>query len=162
MKKEKSGATLSYALFFGVGLVLCAMAVRFWWGSPNAGITQLGIRELLPPVWLLGFLWTLWYFALGATLGSVLCAYGKHCIGAWRGAFFFLIMIGVGFVWYPLFFVRLNLLLSLLVILATVAMAAVCAWQWQGLSALAGAVLWLHVIWLIYMMILQLVCLFGV
>ena len=162
MKREKSSATLSYALIFGAGLVLCAMAVRFWWGSPNTGITQLGIREVLPPVWLISLLWTLWYFVLGATLGCMICSYGNRCIGAWRGAFFFLLMICVGFLWYPLFFVRLNLMLSLLVIVVTAVLAGVCALQWQGISPVAGAVLWLHVLWLLYMLILQTICLFRV
>ncbi|MBQ2806552.1 MAG: tryptophan-rich sensory protein [Clostridia bacterium] len=162
MNRDKGNMALTYALVFGAVLALCGMAVRFWWGSPYAGITQLGIREVIPPVWLMGLLWLLWYFVLGATLGGVLYTYGKNCIGAWRGACFFLLMIGVGYLWYPLFFVRQNLALSLAVILAVIVLAAVCALQWQTLSVLAGAVLWLHVLWLIYMLILQLICLFGV
>ena len=102
------------------------------------------------------------YFALGAVLGAMLRAYGGHCIGAWRGAFFFLLMLFAGYLWYPLFFVRQNPLFALLVLLAVVACAALCALQWQGISLIAGVVMWVHVLWLIYMLILQLVCLFGV
>lgn len=153
---------LTCALICGAVLSLCAAGVRFWWGSPHASITQMGIREVLPPVWLLSLLWLLWYFVLGATLGGVLYTYGKNCIDAWRGACFFLLMIGVGFLWYPLFFVRQSFLLSLIVLLAVIELAVVAALQWQSLSVLAGAVLWLHVLWLFYMTILQLICLFGV
>lgn len=151
-----------YAVVFGVLLALCAMGVRLWWGAPYEGLTRLGIRNLIPPVWLMGLLWTLWYFVLGAVLGGVLYCFGGGCIGAWRGAFFFLLMICVGFLWYPLFFVRQNLILSLFVIVLVLVLAAVCALQWQRLSLVAGALLWLHVLWLFYMTILQLICLFGV
>ena len=151
-----------WSVAFGAALALCGMAVRLWWGSPNAGIVQMGIRELIPPVWLMSLLWMLWYFILGAVLGAILCTYGHNCIGAWRGACFFLLMIGVGFLWYPLFFVKQNLVLSLLVIVLTAILCTVCALHWQCLSLGAGAVLWLHLLWLLYMLILQLVCLFGV
>ncbi|MBR2446957.1 MAG: tryptophan-rich sensory protein [Clostridia bacterium] len=162
MNRDKGNMALTYALIFGAILSLCAVSVRFWWGSPHASITQMGIREVLPPVWLMGFLWLLWYFALGATLGGVLYTYGKNCIDAWRGTCFFLLMIGVGFLWYPLFFVRHYFLFSLIVLLAVIALAAVCALQWQKLSPMAGIVMWLHVLWLFYMTVLQLICLFGV
>lgn len=162
MKQHKSSNGLTYALVLGALLALCAMGVRFWWGAPYQGMTQMGIREILPPVWLMGLLWSLWYFALGAVLGMVLSTYGHNCIDAWRGACFFLLMIGVGFLWYPLFFVKQNPLLSLAVLVAVIVLCTVCALQWQRLSVIAGAVLWLHVLWLFYLLILQFICLFGV
>ena len=159
---RNNNSALTCALIAGGVLALLGMVVRLWWGSPNEGIAQMGIRHLLPPVWLMGFLWTLWYFVLGAVLGAVLCTYGGHCIGAWRGGFFFLLMLFAGYVWYPLFFMRQNPLLSLLVLLAVLACAALCALQWQGVSVWAGVVVWLHVLWLLYMLILQLICVFNV
>ena len=51
---------------------------------------------------------------------------------------------------------------KLIVLLAVIALAAVCALQWQKLSPMAGIVMWLHVLWLFYMTVLQLICLFGV
>ncbi|MBQ2256145.1 MAG: tryptophan-rich sensory protein [Clostridia bacterium] len=161
MRKDNTGI-LSCALIVGGVLVLLGMGVRLWWGAPNAGITQMGIRHLLPPVWVMGLLWTLWYFALGTTLGAVLCAYGSTCIAAWRGAFFFLLMLFAGYLWYPLFFVRQAPLLSFLVLLAVLSCAVLCALQWQKVSFAAAAVLWAHVLWLLYMLILQLVCIFNV
>lgn len=153
---------MTAALVCGVLSAMVAVGVRLWWGAPYEGMAQMGIRELVPPVWLMGLLWTLWYFLLGAALGAVLYTYGGSCIGAWRGAFFFLLMLFVGFLWYPLFFVRQNLLLSLLVVACVLALAVICALHWQGLSLVAGLLLWAHVFWLFYMLILQLVCLAGV
>ena len=153
---------MTYALVFGALLSLCAMGVRFWWGAPNATIAQMGIRELIPPVWLLSLLWLIWYFLLGAALGYVLYTFGASCIGAWRGAFFFLLMIFVGFLWYPLFFVKQNIFLSLLVIFAVLLLCCVCTLHWQSLSLAVGAVFWLHALWLLYMLILQIICLLGV
>ena len=161
MRKDNTG-TLTCALIVGGVLALLGMGVRLWWGSPNEGIMQMGIRHLLPPVWVMGLLWTLWYFALGSTLGAVLCAYGSTCIAAWRGAFFFLLMLFAGYLWYPLFFVRQAPLLSFLVLLAVLSCAVLCALQWQKVSFAAAAVLWAHVLWLLYMLILQLVCIFNV
>ena len=162
MRIEKNSSALTYALVFGALLAACGMGVRFWCGAPYAGMTQMGIRDVIPPVWLMSICWTLWYFLLGAALGAVLRAFGRNCIGAWRGAFFFLLMIGVGFLWYPLFFVKQNLVLSLLTVMVVLVLCCVCALHWQALSLVAGAILWLHALWLIYMLILQLVCLLGV
>ena len=162
MRHEKNSNTLTCALVFGALLALCGMGVRLWYGAPYAGLTQMGIREIIPPVWLMSLLWTLWYFALGALVGAILCAFGKNCINAWRGACFFLLMICIGFLWYPLFFVKHSLVLSLLVLVAVLVLCCISALYWQTLSLAAGAVLWLHALWLIYMFILQLVCLFGV
>ena len=162
MKRESGNTALIWALAFGAGVALCGMGIRFWCGSPNTGITQMGIRELIPPVWLMSLLWMLWYFLLGAVLGAILYAYGRNCIGAWRGAFFFLLMIFVGFLWYPLFFVKQQLVLSLLVIVVAAGLCAVCALHWQCLSLGAGVVLWLHLLWMLYMLILQTVCLLNV
>ena len=160
--KTNNNNALSCALIVGGIVAVCGICVRLWWGSPNPALTQLGIRHLIPPVWLMGLLWTLWYFALGAALGAVLCVHGGCSIAAWRGACFFLLMIGVGFLWYPLYFVRQNALLALLVILATLFCAVLCALSWQGIATAAAAVLWLHVLWLLYMLVLQLICIFGV
>lgn len=159
---QKNNGTLTCALIVGGVLALGGICVRLWWGSPYEGMAQMGIRHLVPPAWLMGLLWTLWYFILGATLGAVLCLFGGSLIGAWRGAFFFLLMLFAGYVWYPLFFVRQNPLLSLLVLLAVLACAALCALQWQGISLAAGVVMWMHVLWLSYMLILQCICLFNV
>ena len=161
MNQKNSNRTLLCALIGGGVLAFCGICARLWWGSPYQGMAQMGIRHLVPPSWLMGLLWTLWYFALGAALGAMLCCHG-NCIGAWRGGFFFLLMIFLGYLWYPLFFVRQNPLLALLVLLAILVCAALCALQWQGISPAAGVVLWVHVLWLIYMLILQLTCIFNV
>ena len=160
--KTNNNNALTYALVVGGVLTLCGFCVRLWWGSPNPALTQLGIRHLVPPVWLMGILWTLWYFVLGAALGAVLCTHGSCSIAAWRGGFCFLLMLGVGFMWYPLYLVRMNALLALGVILVCILCAILCAWSWQEISAVAAAVVWLHVLWLLYMLILQLICIFGV
>ncbi len=162
MNQRNNNRALTCALIVGGLLAFVGMGVRLWCGAPNEGLLQMGIRHLIPPVWLMGLLWTLWYFVLGAALGAVLCTYGGNCIAAWRGAFFFLLMLFVGYLWYPLFFVRQNPLFALLVLLAVLGCAVLCALQWQGISLAAAGVLWLHVLWLLYMLILQLVCIFGV
>ena len=122
----------------------------------------MGIRDLLPPAWLMGLAWTLWYFALGAALGAVLCTYGGSSICAWRGAFFFLLMLFAGYLWYPLFFMRQNPLLSLLVLLGVIACAVLCALSWQSLSLAVAVVMWAHVLWLLYMLVLLFICILNV
>ena len=161
MKRDNS-SVLSCALIVGGVVALCGVGVRIWCGSPYPGMMQMGVRALVPPVWLMSLLWTLWYFVLGAALGALLRCFGQSCIGAWRGAFFFLLMLFAGFLWYPLFFIRQNLLCSLLSLLVTLACALMCALQWQRVAAAAGILMYLHVAWLTYLLILQLICLFGV
>ena len=160
MKQNGSGP-LTCALIVGGTIALSGICVRLWWGAPYDGMMQMGVRALVPPVWLMGILWTLWYFALGAVLGAVLYCFGS-CTEAWRGGFFFLLMLFAGFLWYPLFFVKQNLLLSLLLLLVTLLCAVLCALQWQGISKAMGILMFLHVLWLVYMLILQLICLFSV
>lgn len=160
MKNEKNNSVLLAAVICGAVTLAVAMLVRTWAGAPYQGILQMGIGGVIPPVWLMALLWLGWYFCLGAVCGGVLAAYGRGNVGAWRGAVFFVLMIGLGFVWYPLFFVRHALFLCVLISLILIGLCLLCALNWQSLSLVAGAIFYLHALWLVYMLILQIVCIF--
>lgn len=160
MKHEKNNGLLSAAFLCGILCAGAGMLTRFWAGPPYQGLHQMGIAGLVLPVWLMSLLWLLWYFALGAVCGAVLAKYGACSVAAWRGTVFFILMLGSGFLWYPLFFCRQAVGLCLLLTLALLLLCILCALNWQQLSLAAGAVVYLHSLWLVYMLILQLVCVF--
>lgn len=161
MKNDKNNGVLLGAVLCGTLMLAAAMLTRAWAGAPYEGIHRMGIGEVIPPVWLMSLLWLLWYFLLGAVCGGVLSAHGGCCIGAWRGAFFFVLMLGLGLVWYPLFFVRHATGLCVLITVVLIGLCVLCALNWQGMSLAAAAVLYLHALWLIYMLILQIACIFS-
>ena len=160
MKNDKNNGVLPGAVLCGTLTLAAAMLTRAWAGAPYDGIHRMGIGEVIPPVWLMALLWLLWYFGLGAVCGGVLTSHGGCSIGAWRGACFFVIMIFLGLVWYPLFFSRCALGLCVLLTVLLIGLCVLCALNWQNLSLAAAAVLYLHALWLIYMLVLQVACVF--
>lgn len=156
----KNNGLLSAAFLCGILCAGAGMLTRFWAGSPYGGLHQMGISEIVPPVWLMSLLWLLWYFALGAVCGAVLAGHGACSVAAWRGTVFFVLMLGLGLVWYPLFFGRQAVGLCLLITVLLLILCVLCALNWQQLSLVAGAVIYLHGLWLVYMLILQVACVF--
>ena len=160
MKNVKNNGALPGAMLGGALMVVAGMLTRAWAGAPYEGILRMGLGEVIPPVWLMTLLWLLWYFGLGATCGGVLTVHGGCSVTAWRGACFFLLMAGLGFLWYPLFFLRNALGLCILICLVLIALCVLCAINWQNLSLVAAAFLYLHALWLLYLLILQVICIF--
>jgi tryptophan-rich sensory protein len=62
---------------------------------------------------------------------------------------YFITMILLGFLWYPLFFVTARLALAALLSLAVTVLALLCALSYWRISRVAGALMLLHVLYLL-------------
>jgi tryptophan-rich sensory protein len=160
MKKQMQNGVLYGALLCGVLCAGASLLVRAWAGAPYKGIDSMDIGALIPPVWLMALAWFCWYLVLGGVLGVILAGHGARSADAWRGATFFVLMLGLGFVWYGLFFCRYAMGLGILLTAFLLVLCVLCALSWQGLSLVCGVVMYLHALWLLYMLILQLACVF--
>lgn len=148
-------------LFAGLLLLVVGWMVRFGVGSPYRMILELGIADILPPVWLMALLWSLALFGIGCAVGFVLGYRERGCMGEkYKGCMFFLLLAMLEMLWYPIFFsvglVFGSVLLSIIILCLSVAVTA-CFYR---VSKFAGMILLLHDVWLAYMLILNFFVLF--
>lgn len=145
----------------GVLSLVIGLFVRFLVGAPYRMILELNVADLVPPVWLMGLLWSVTLFTIGAAGGFVL---GYRACGTegekYKGCMYFLLLIFLEMLWYPTFFaaglVFISTLLAVLILCLSVAVTA-CFYR---VTKFAGMILMLHDVWLIYMMILNFAILF--
>jgi len=150
------------AVLFGILLTVCAIMVRVWVGSPYRSMLELGIGEITPPVWLMTILWTLAFFINGCACGFVFAYRLRNCeTEKYKGCFYFLLLAILELLWYPTLFgnqwVFLSILESILILCMSVATTVV----FYRVTKLAGMLLLLHDIWLIYMLILNFAVFIG-
>ena len=156
---ERSNPFVMLAL--GVFLTVAAILVRAWTGSPYEIMLALGIKDLIPPVWIMTLLWSIAFLTVGSAGGFVL-AY-RAC-GAeaekYKGCMLFVLLAVLELLWYPTFFgahlIFLSVLESILILCLSIAVTA----SFYRVTKLAGMLLLLHDVWLIYMLILNFAVLF--
>lgn len=147
-------------LTVGVLLTVAGILVRMTVGSPYRTILELGIGELVPPVWLMTVLWTLCFFIIGCAAGFAL-GYRNGCNEEkYKGCMFFVLLAVAELGWYPVLFganlVFISVLLSILILCLSLAVT----FSFYRLTKFAGMLFLLHDIWLIYMLILNFAVLF--
>ena len=148
-------------IFGGVVLLVIGVLVRIAVGSPYRMILELGIGDLVPPVWLVALLWSVSLFTIGCAGGFVF-GYREHGCAAekYKGCMFFLLLAIMEMLWYPAFFsagmVFLSVLLAIMILCISVAVTS-CYYR---VSKFAGMIFLLHDVWLIYMVILNFAVLF--
>ena len=116
------------------------------WGT--RGALQLG--EALPSVVLMTVFWTAWYFCLGYVFGGVMFSerfcgvVNMRAVAKYRGAAYFVSMIILSYLWYPLFFLAARFALCALLsgILTFLAIAA--GLDYAKVHRAAGIVLWMY------------------
>lgn len=157
---------LAEMLVCGGALLFAGELVRGICGSPRRCVALLQLWECLPPMWLLALLWRLWYFSLGALFGAELAKQhgeGVVCLRATERAFagmLFVVMILLGFLWYPLFFIASRFFLCAVLAVLIVLLCVGCAWRYIRCNVLLGAVLLLHCAFLCWMLVLNLIVIF--
>lgn len=149
-------------LFVGAILVGAGMLVRLSVGSPYRLMPTLTECEHLPPLWLLGLLWSAALFTVGCAGGFVLGYRERGTNGEkYKGGMFFLLLSGMELLWYAVFFgggmVFASVLLAVAVLCVSVA-ATVC---FAHVSKFAGMILVFHDIWLAYMVVLNFFVMFS-
>lgn len=121
------------AVWVGGGLsLLGALLVRLRAGSPLPLLHLLGTATRLPPLWLMGVLWSAGFFLFGCAAGEMLVCRAPGSRAAWRGRGFpyGLISYILALAWYPLLFSASWLWFSLLCQAAATAAALCCALCW--------------------------------
>lgn len=143
-------------LLGGILLSVGGILVRCAAGSPYARMLELGIGEMVPPVWLMTLLWTLAFFSVGCAGGFVLGLRRGDCEGEkYKGCMLFVLYAVLALCWYPCFFGAGRLFLSVLLSIGILCFAVgttVCFWQ---VSRLAGTLMLLHDVWLVYLLLLN-------
>lgn len=156
------GETLTMLIFAGVSLLI-AIIVRFLAGSPRPAITYGNLSGIIPPVAVMTLLWMVWYILLGMAFGSVL--YGRFCcneVSRYKGGMLFVLMMSLGYVWYPLFFRAFAFFIALLICEAVLVLSFFVAVFFLRVRRLAGIVMLAFTAWMVFMTILNILALFAV
>ena len=153
------GRTPSSVWVGGILSLILAIMVACLVGSPVEAVHLLEASELLPPLWLLGLLWFLWFFLLGAAVGWLLAGTsgGSHREALlWRGSTCIVLAAALSFLWYALLIGRLSLWLSLLCLPIAMCLSFFCAMSWWGLKKAASLVALGYGLWLLVLFFYQL------
>ncbi len=132
-------------------------------GNQSILLLRADLRSLLPPLWLLNLLSLFLSFLLGYAGGSVTEAAGKY-VGyrqnACFGGLFFLALLFLNLIRHPLFFGCGKPFLSLLATLCAILCAGLAARIWMKVCISAALITGAYVLWLFYLLILNLSVLF--
>ena len=145
------------ALVCGTVLVIAGGMVTTICGAPLHSQGALLLGDRMPSVAWMTLLWSVWYFLLGASFGCVIKLGGvggvislsMRTLYGYRGSLYFLPMILLGYLWYPLFFwaARFTLCVFLSALLVLLALAA--GLNYWRVMRVAGAIVLLHAIFLL-------------
>ena len=141
-----------------VGLV-GGLALRGAAGSPVPVLRLMGADALLPPLWLMGFLWLIGYVLVGCAAGYLsVCpsVRGRREALLWRGGTFLAMAVGLSFCWYSCLFASFLLLLSWLCLLTSVLFLGLSVAAWWRLHRLCALTVGAVGGWLLCLALLQL------
>ena len=143
-------------MLLGLLLAIAGILVRAWVGTPYRTILELGIGEIVPPVWLMTLLWTLSLFVNGCAAGLALSYRLGGCdTEKYKGGMYFLLLTVLELLWYPTLFGASLVFLSVLEALLILCFAVATTLSFYRVTKLAGMLLFLHDIWLLYAVILN-------
>ena len=135
-------------------------------GSPFEMIHKMDVGNILPPMWLWGFLSLIWGFLVGYSAGVIFFyAIRKRSdkeseLRAYKGGMFFLASAFFFVLHYPLFFVGGRMLIALIAALVAMACACACAFFWSRVAAFATIIMSAYAFWLFYVVFITLSIIF--
>ena len=147
----------SYLVALPIILLVLGIFTRWISGSPLSTLHYIGVKEIVPPSWLMILLFSLMYvvagLSLGVALGNRFCAFGER---KYQGAMWFCICLALGYVWYPIFFCARLFLVSLIIALLCL-FSSICATIcFMRVSGLAFTLSFIYDLWLLYLSFLNL------
>ncbi|MBS0482768.1 MAG: tryptophan-rich sensory protein [Proteobacteria bacterium] len=141
---------LRWALVLVPGILLLGLLAAAFAGNGvgDPWFYQLTIPEFYPPPAVFEAAWALIYVLMGLSAAGVVTARGAPGRGAALG--FFAAQLVLSFGWAPLFFAmhRMSVALGLLVVVDL--LAAVAVWRFWRIRPVAGALLLICLIWLLF------------
>ena len=144
------------AMLTGVGFL-----VRFSVGSPYQRMPMLVHCEHLPPLWLLGVLWSAALFTVGCAGGFVVGHRDRSLITEkYKGGMLFLLLGAMELLWYAVFFGGGLLFASALLAVGVLCISVAATVCFARVSKFAGMILVFHNVWLVYMVVLNFYVLF--
>ena len=151
---ERSNHFLMVAV--GVLFMIGGIMVRALVGSPYRCILELGIGDIVPPVWLMTLLWSVSFFIVGSAAGFVLGYRSGGCEGEkYKGCMLFVLLAVLELCWYPTLFGANLVFLSVLESIVILCLSVSVTLCFYRVSKYAGMLLLFHNVWLIYMLILN-------
>ncbi len=156
------------ALIFGIIYAVLCILARVISENPYDMIHKLDSGGVIPPLWIFNLLSTAWCFIAGFASGIVLSevklcrARGEQEIRAYQGGLFFISLVFLSLIWYPLFFVSERLFLSFSVSLAAAVCACLCSLLWKRVSCFSSLICAAYSLWLVYVLALNLAVLLKI
>ncbi len=156
LSQETAQTSLILTLVVGVLTLLCYLFVRFLCGAPYRMMLELGVSDVIPPVWLFTLLQAVAFFTAGCAAGFVLGFRPVCCLAEkYKGGMLFVLTAAVELCWYPLVFGGGLVVVALLQSALALALAIFTTVSFFRVSRLAGWILVLHSVWLLYLLILS-------
>ena len=154
LNTELEHSSLFLTVFCGILVAVAYCVIRWVTGSPYRIMLELGIADIMPPVWLFSLLQLLGFLTVGCAAGLVLGWKDAGCaIDKYKGCLFFVLMAVVELCWYPTLFGGGLVFLAVLEALVMVCLAVCVAVCFFRISGLSGILISLHAVWLLYLMI---------
>ncbi len=159
IEMEQSSQFLT--VFGGLFLLIAAISVRMVCGAPYQMMLQLGISDLIPPVWIMTFLCFASFFLIGAAAGLVL-GYRRESVQTekYKGCLLFVLLAMVELSWYPTLFIKGLVFMSVLEALMMLFLAICVTVSFLKVSRFSGTVLIFHDLFLMYLVVLSFAILF--
>ena len=161
-----AGRSVAPSLIGGGVLLLVATLVRGVCGDPYQRGIFLLCADVIPPVWVMTLCWMAWYVVLGGVF--VWVTFDGRCdppteACRHRGGMAYLAMLMLGLFWYPTFFCAGRVLLAAMIVLGVLTLCVVAALiYWRSCTyRTAGAVLFAHALFLLWMLGICVVVLFA-
>ena len=145
-----------WMILMGGSLMVGGILVRFFVGSPYTLLMSLGVTDMVPPSWLMALLWTVSFLVVGCAAGFAFGYRSRGCeVDKYKGGMLFVLLAVLELCWYPTFFGAAWLFLSVLESILILCLAVCVTVCFSRVTKLAGFLLVLHDIWLIYILILN-------
>ena len=142
----------------GVVIFAIALCTRLSVGTPYVVLHKLGVLDILPPVWLVGLIWSLLYVLAGAVSGYLLSCPLRNAVKEtflWRGCTFMVSSFVLSLAWYALLFGKFWLLPSWICLCFGCVCAVFCAISWWKISKTPAMLIGVFALWEISIIFMQ-------
>lgn len=147
------------------GAAILALAELILWcviGTPLNSFHYLRGKSPVPPVWIYMLMDLAVHILIGGACGMVLC--DKRCFDQtpkYRGAFYFLLAVIFGYLFYAFFFGPGYFLVAVLLAAMELCGLAICMFNFFRVIRLSAILIGVGFLWALYRLILSLISFFA-